>query len=132
MIGRLPKVYLAVLAAGSAAIAACFSDHGGPTQNGSTECRLPLSGGVAGSTVVIIRNFAFEPAEVRVKAGGTVTWLNCDDEGQPSHTTTSDQGVWSSGLLSTGQVFSRQFAQAGQFPYHCEPHPSMTATVIVE
>jgi len=132
MTRRLPKVCFAVLGTASALIAACFSERGGPTQNGSTECRLLLSPGVAGSTVVIIRNFAFEPAQVRVKAGETVTWLNCDDEGQPAHTSTSDQGVWGSASLTTGQVFSREFTQIGQFPYHCEPHPFMTATVIVD
>src|SRR5688572_18919818 len=117
MMSTLTKVCLAVLGTAFVLTAACFSGRGGPTENGSTECRLPLSTGVAGSTVVVIRNFAFDPAEVRIKPGGTVTWLNCDDQGQPAHTTTSDQGVWSSQTLSTGQVFTRQFDQAGQFPY---------------
>jgi plastocyanin len=29
-------------------------------------------------------------------------------------------------------VYSRTFGAAGSFPYHCEPHPSMTGTVTVE
>lgn len=67
-----------------------------------------------------------------IGVGGTVTWVNCDDPGQPAHTSTADQGAWSSPSLNPGDVFSRAFAQAGTFAYHCEPHPFMTATVIVE
>ena len=31
-----------------------------------------------------------------------------------------------------GATFTQTFDQTGSFPYHCEPHPSMTGTVIVE
>jgi plastocyanin len=64
-----------------------------------------------------------------VRAGTRVTWVNCDPD---SHTSTADGAQWSSPLLATGDAFTHTFDAAGDFPYHCEPHPFMTARVIVE
>lgn len=110
---------------------ACFSERAATAPNLSGECRLPLQPNVPGSTVIIIRDFAFEPTQVTIKAGGTVTWLNCADPDEPAHTSTADQGAWSSPLLPPGTSFTRTFPQAGSFPYHCEPHPFMTGTIVV-
>ncbi|MBD0320384.1 MAG: cupredoxin domain-containing protein [Gemmatimonadetes bacterium] len=80
--------------------------------------------------VVRIRNFSFGPTEVRVRAGTRVIFANCDGA---QHSSTSDaiEG-WDSGLISPNTTYERTFDQAGRFPYHCEPHPSMTGTIIVE
>lgn len=112
-------------------IAACFSGRALPTENLAGECRVPLNTNLPGSTIVVIRNFAFEPATVRVKRGGAVTWVNCDETGQPAHTATADAGQWDSGTLTSGGAYTASFTQAGTFRYHCEPHPFMTATVEV-
>lgn len=49
------------------------------------------------------------------------------------HSSTSDaiEG-WDSGLISATTPYERTFDRAVRFPYHCGPHPSMTATIIVE
>ncbi len=114
------------------ATAACLSSRAIPTENVTGECRLPLGAKVAGSTIVVIRNFTFEPAEVRIKAGTSVTWVNCDQPGQPAHTSTADQSQWDSGSLTDGKAFTHPFSTAGRFGYHCEPHPFMTGTIVVE
>ena len=114
------------LAAG--ALAGCFSKHEA-TAPSEGVCRFPLGEGVAGSTIVVIRDFAFGPAEVRVRAGERITWINCDED---QHTSTSDGGQWSSPLLSPGDGFTQTFPAAGEFTYHCEPHPFMTGRVVVE
>ncbi len=114
------------LAAG--ALAACFSERG-TTGPAGGECSFPIGEDVPGSIVVLIRDFAFAPAEIRIRAGGRVTWINCD---QVSHTSTADEGEWSSPLLAPGDAFTRTFTAPGEFPYHCEPHPFMTGRVIVE
>ena len=112
--------------------AACFSEHSATTApNTSATCSLPLGPGVGGSTLVAIRNYAFLPNAVTVKAGSSVTWLNCEPAGTPSHTTTSDQGVWHSALLAPGDAFTQTFDTPGVFPYFCTVHPFMTATVSV-
>jgi plastocyanin len=84
------------------------------------------------STVVrIVANAgsnSFSPNPVEVKVGETVTWVN-DDSGR--HTVTSKDGVFDSGFMGKGQSFSFTFDKAGEYPYHCEPHPSMVGTVVV-
>lgn len=114
------------------ALAACFSERGttGPVATG--ECRIPLDESTTGATIVFIRDFAFHPQTVSVPAGGRVVWVNCDDAGSDSHTSTADGPAWDSGLLAPGMVYSRTFDESGGHPYHCEPHPSMTGTVTVE
>jgi plastocyanin len=114
------------LAAG--ALAACFSEREA-TAPLEGVCSFPLGEGLPGSTIVVIRDFAFGPAEVRVEAGERVTWINCD---QDAHTSTADGGQWTSPLLSPGDGFTQAFPTAGEFSYHCEPHPFMVARVIVE
>lgn len=77
-----------------------------------------------------IDNFAFNPAELTVTAGTTVTWTN--NQGVP-HTVTSDTaGVFDSGILNQGQSFSFTFNEAGGFAYHCEVHPTMRGVVQVQ
>jgi plastocyanin len=86
----------------------------------------------AGANVVMIRNFAFSPATLTVRAGTTVTWTNDDS---PPHAIASDAGspvTFSSSPLANGATFSFTFTQAGSYPYHCSIHPSMKGTIIVE
>jgi plastocyanin len=83
---------------------------------------------------VTITNFQFDPKELHVKVGTTVTWTN--KEG--AHTVASDDGkTFESPTLSAGQTFSHQFKKAGRYPYYCTFHGSkgghdMAGVIIVE
>lgn|GEM_PF-5145950 len=77
---------------------------------------------------VEISNFSFSPSKVTVKKGTTVNWTNNDGT---SHTVTADTNLFRSDLLGTGQSFKFTFDKTGSFPYHCEPHRSMVASVDV-
>jgi amicyanin len=83
------------------------------------------------ATVVInIKNFAFNPSTVTIKAGTIVTWVNNDSA---PHTVTSDSGsLLHSSTLSPGQSFSFTFANTGTFNYHCSIHPMMHGQIVVE
>ncbi|HEU5066487.1 MAG TPA: hypothetical protein VFT86_11555, partial [Gaiellaceae bacterium] len=59
-----------------------------------------------GSTEVTVGDNFFNPATVNVPVGGTVCWRNM---GQVAHTATSDTGVFNSGTLNPGQVYSFTF-----------------------
>jgi quinohemoprotein ethanol dehydrogenase len=86
---------------------------------------------------VDIDAFQFQPAEIHIRPGTTVTWKNGDDV---AHTATADRNPadpanpyeFSSPLLLDGDEFSHTFTRAGEFPYHCNPHPGMTAKVVVD
>jgi plastocyanin len=77
---------------------------------------------------VAIEDFYFEPANVAVNPGDTITWTN---EGAHPHTVTSDDGQFDSETLMPGDSFSVTFTGAGTLGYHCEIHPSMTGSVTV-
>jgi plastocyanin len=82
-------------------------------------------------TVMMEDNY-FDPAQVTVEPGTTVTWVQ---NGNNSHTTTSYDGLWDSGLLpgGSGQTFSYTFDEAGTYDYFCIPHEDlgMVGTVTV-
>ena len=61
----------------------------------------------------------FDPAEIDVSAGTTVTWTN---EGESPHTVTASDGSFDSGNLDPGDTFSHTFDQAGEFSYVCQYH----------
>lgn len=77
---------------------------------------------------VAIEGFAFNPADLQVNVGDTVTWTNLDPTG---HTVTENSGAFDSGSVSGAQTFEFTFATAGEFAYHCEFHPGMTGTISV-
>jgi amicyanin len=73
-------------------------------------------------------NRSYDPQEITVKVGDTVTWVNQD---APKHDVVADNGEFKSSLFDKGQSFSFTFTKAGTYPYHCSIHPGMTGTVIV-
>lgn len=95
-------------------------------------------GGAPGSNEVFMRGIAFDPAEITIQAGESVTWTNMD---VLPHTATSgnpdddDFGtVFRSGFLFLNETFTHTFDEAGEFIYFCQVHPNMMrdAKVIVE
>ena len=80
------------------------------------------------AAVVHIANFTFAPANLTVKAGTVVTWVNDDDI---PHTVVAIDHSFKSKVLDTGERFSFTFAKAGQFGYFCSLHPHMTGKVVV-
>jgi plastocyanin len=83
----------------------------------------------ADATTVRIVNLAFDPAQVTIRTGTSVAWLN--DDPVP-HTVTSTDGVFDSGIFDPGSTFAWTFGQPGSFPYVCHLHPQMQGTVIAE
>src|SRR6266478_3064031 len=78
------------------------------------------------TTNVMIDNFTFQPAELTVKVGTTVTWKNRDDI---PHTVVS-AGKFRSKTLATDNSYT--FTAAGDYKSFCSLHPHMTGTIKVE
>lgn len=73
--------------------------------------------------------YSFVPATLTIKVGETVMWINKSDA---PHTVTSDTGVFNTtSNLTMDQTFIHAFAKAGTYPYHCNIHPYMKATITV-
>jgi plastocyanin len=82
----------------------------------------------AADTAVEIKGMKFNPAEVSVKVGDTVTFTNSD--GAP-HTGTADDKSFDTGRLSRGNSATVTLTAAGDFPYHCAVHPGMKGVIHV-
>ena len=84
----------------------------------------------AAEVPVDIRDFAYSPNPIEIAAGDTVTWTNQDEV--PHTATGEDRDVLQSGTIAPGASFSQVFPEAGEFAYHCEFHPNMTGTIVVQ
>jgi plastocyanin len=148
------RKHLALLAAGALLLAGCSASRTTPAQpsvtfgsnasgtpgmpgmsgmpsmpGASTGTAAPTAGPAAATgDQVTIDNFAFAPATLTVKVGGTVTWTNRDEE---PHTVAASDGSFHSPGMGTGATFSHTFSTAGKFDYVCSIHPSMHGSVVV-
>jgi plastocyanin len=89
---------------------------------------LPATTARADDMEVHIDNFVFQPTELTVKVGTTVTWTNRDDI---PHAIVSP-GKFRSKTLDTDDKFSFTFTNAGDYKYFCSLHPHMTGMIKVE
>ena len=111
----------------------CFSEREPlPTGVDAFDCSIPAAAQIGNTAFVPIRGYEFLVDTLRVRAGTTVFWLNCEQPPPDPHTVTSDGGLFSSPFFGPGESYARRFDTPGRYPYHCTPHPSMRAVVIVE
>ncbi|MDB5168880.1 MAG: blue (type 1) copper domain protein [Candidatus Saccharibacteria bacterium] len=109
------------------------SDQMGSMQMTNTDTSQATKEAAQSTNAINIKNYAFDPSNVTVKVGTTVTWTNQDSIG---HTVTSDDSDTNtmkleSKLLSKGETYSVTFTKAGTYTYHCTPHTYMKGTVTV-
>jgi plastocyanin len=84
----------------------------------------------AESLAVEIKDFAYNPPEITVPVGGSVTWTNQD--AAPHTATGLDREALQSGAIATGESFTQAFDTAGTVEYFCEFHPNMKGSIVVE
>jgi plastocyanin len=109
-------------------------DGGGGNGGGGAATQEESGGGGAGGAEVSMRNIQFDPAEVTINAGDTVTWTN--DEAVPHDVDGSGPGGdFSSGPeggMNEGEKFAFTFDEPGTYDYVCRVHaPGMAGTVTV-
>ena len=111
------------------------SPSAAPSASDTTESASPASSDAAGAapatggSAVSLINYAFDPTSLSVATGTTVTWTNNDTA---AHTVTADDGSFDSGNLPPGQTFTHTFTASGSVAYHCNYHPNMVATIVVQ
>jgi plastocyanin len=135
------------LALAMAAAAACGGASGGdygtsPTNNPSTN-NPPAS-----PNTVMIADNAFNPTDVTVNAGTTVTWkwATCTNTGGgdgyggygsnpcPTHNVTFDDGSNIASRVQDAGDYSRAFSTPGTYKYHCSVHGAsvMSGQIVVK
>ena len=81
------------------------------------------------SVQVTIKNFAFQPKRLVVSPGTKVVWTNKDSE---PHTVTSDHPAFASEAINTRGHYTLVARKKGTFTYHCQIHPFMHGTLVVQ
>ena len=81
---------------------------------------------LAGEVVQVkISDLSFSPAEITVKVGDTVEWVNGDFI---DHTATANSGDWD--VMIVAEKSARlQLTHSGTIAYFCRIHPGMTGTI---
>jgi plastocyanin len=107
-------------------------DDGGGGGNGGATTQEETGGG--GGAQVGMQNIQFDPAEVTVNAGETVTWTN-DEAVAHDVDGSGPGGDFSSGPeggMNEGDEFAFTFDEPGTYDYVCRVHaPGMAGTVTV-
>jgi plastocyanin len=78
-----------------------------------------------------VKDSRFDPTDIEIAAGGTVTFTNNDPY---DHTITSaaDSSIeFDSGAIGQDATFEQTFDTAGTYEYFCEIHPTMRGTITV-
>lgn len=123
---RSLALLLACLALGLV-VAGCGDDDDDAGGGGEATEQPSAEGG---GTEVSMKDIKFNPQEVTVNVGDTVTWVN--DEGVGHDVTGDDFSSGDPGAMQNGDTFEHTFDTAGTFDYVCTVHPKMTGTVTVE
>ncbi len=80
---------------------------------------------------VTIQDYKFLPAEVRIKTGDTVKWINREKRTSHSVLFAAENGLESERMFPQ-EHWQRTFPQPGSYPYRCGPHEEMKGLVLVE
>ncbi|HYA80704.1 MAG TPA: cupredoxin family copper-binding protein [Methylocystis sp.] len=82
----------------------------------------------AEDVTVTIDNFSFTPAELKVKAGTKVVFVNHDDI---PHNVVGETVKFRSKPLDTNESFAFVFDSPGEVVYFCGLHPRMKGKLLV-
>jgi plastocyanin len=90
--------------------------------------RAAAGGRAARTYTVVIDAVKFQPDALTIKLGDSVVWM---DKDLFPHTSTSKAGGWDSKQIDPGESFKFTPTKAGEFPYICNLHTTMKATLKV-
>ena len=87
-----------------------------------------VDGDAAPTLSITIAGFRFSGDETG-SVGDTVLVTNSDSV---SHTWTSTDGAFHSGVLGSGDTFTFTFDEAGSYPFFCQIHTEMSGTITID
>jgi plastocyanin len=89
----------------------------------------PAESSTGSADAVEIVDFEFEPEEITVPAGTTITFTN---EDTAAHTATADDSYFDTKELGKGESAKETFDDPGTYTYYCRFHVFMKGSVVVE
>jgi plastocyanin len=127
---------LACLALGLAACGGDDDDNGGGGGSGASTSAQPAAGGGGGGVKVSLKNIQFNPKDVTVKPGETITFTNDESIPHDVHKESGPGGDFASGPdggLQQGDTFKLKLDKPGTYHYVCHIHaPGMAGTITVK
>ena len=70
---------------------------------------------------VVTLKYKFEPAEITIKVGDTVRWVNTERRAY-HNVWFRELGEKPVGEFFPGETYEKTFDEPGDYPYVCEPH----------
>jgi plastocyanin len=123
-LGRLPTIVLALVVPLVALITVLVTLN--VTDDSGSSAASGGGGKAASGTAISIKDFAYSPDPITVKAGGAILVTN--DDGTV-HTLTADDKSFDTGDLDGGAKKSITIDAPGTYAYHCTIHNYMTGTI---
>ena len=135
---KVLALILACLALGLVACGGDDDDDGGSGGGGgaSTQEQPADTGGGSGGAQVSMKNIQFNPKDLTVKPGETITFTNDESIPHDVHKTSGPGGDFSSGDdggMQQGDTFELKLDDPGKYEYVCHVHaPGMAGTITVK
>ncbi len=120
---------LAVTIASAALLAGCGQGEEPEARPQGTAPDTKQQPGKA-DVAVAMKDYEFIPANVKVKAGESITWTNEDEGIQHNAVAREGQGPKSE-LFNGGETYTWTAKDAGTIDYVCTIHPGMDGTITV-
>ena len=131
----LLALMLACLALGLVACGGDDDDDGGGGGGGASTQEQP-SGDGGGGAQVGMQNIQFDPTDITVKPGETITFTNDESIPHDVHKTSGPGPDFSSGGdggMQQGDTFELKLDKPGKYDYVCHVHaPGMAGTITVK
>ena len=134
---KLLALILACLALGLVAAGCGGDDSGGDAGgDGASKSEEPAGGGNGGGAQVGMQNIQFDPKDLTVKAGETITFTNDESIPHDVHKTSGPGDDFSSGDtggMQEGDTFELTLDKPGKYEYVCKVHaPGMAGSITVK
>ena len=113
-------------------------DDGGGSQDGGQAAETDTGGGgtTGGGAEVSMKNIQFDPSDISVKAGETITFTNDEAVAHDVHKTSGPGKDFASGPaggMQEGDTFELTLDKPGNYEYVCDVHaPGMAGTITVK
>ncbi|MFJ4090509.1 cupredoxin domain-containing protein [Kitasatospora sp. NPDC089913] len=117
-----------VVSSPAASSPAASSPTASPSASSASASSAP-----AGAVTVTIKDFTFGPATLTVAPGTSITVTNQDSAGHTLTAIAPNAGAFDTGLLEQGRSATITAPTTpGSYPFHCDVHPNMTGTLVVQ
>jgi plastocyanin len=82
--------------------------------------------------VTVLASLAFDPPDIRVSPGATVTWTWAASNTEDHNVVFAEPSITDSGVQSSGSYSTAMPVAPGTYEYECQFHAGMEGSVLVQ